>query len=727
MAPLITGGSLIQSTFGAGPPHNLEAVVGRRLPDGAYDIQHYWLSLRQPDAEWQRGATISSVASGPASLCQRPGPGNGNFEAAVLEGGGVAHYWLDNSVSGPRPWHRVPGFAAPGADGPGAVVANRQNGNLELVAQHGRHVVHHWFDRTAWRRGPTISTKASGAPSLIHSDYDHLEVLVLEDDHLILYWFDGTNWRDGGIATLAGDGPASLVQGGYGAAPHFNFELAVPRGDALVTYWRDNQRSPDLPWRPAGLATWGAGPVHAVSLCSADYGNGRTWLHALSQEGTSIYHLYRPHLGANNLRWTRTKCIRLDDQAGVDVDTARPRSRRVAQVTGDRDLQAGGPTLSQSLSTSGVRGTDLGVSVHHRNRHLLLFGDTHWNDPARITLDSIAEVMPFGIPPPTVRLHGSPLRIVGGGTTDREYDVPLDGFSLLGQLFVFFSSNHFDHGQVMGRSVLARAIDPNVPIDPKARDRTLDFQFLTTFSNWRFVNTTVQLVPAASVAGFGRAGHVLLIWGSGGYRADDLRLAAMELQDPVVFSLLLDHAEFPVHMLGTRYFAGMCGASPLWSARESDARPVLWPCALGELSVRWVPELERYLLLAMTGPEDPLGAAVWLRVSRFPWGPWSRRRQVFDWVADGMGLRDVNLDGAPDRERQFIHDANAVPPDNVGDCIFPHQCASGGGAYAPYLFGVSGQGETVTLHFTLSTWNPYQVMMMEHTVTLPEVAELEHP
>jgi len=242
---------------------------------------------------------------------------------------------------------------------------------------------------------------------------------------------------------------------------------------------------------------------------------------------------------------------------------------------------------------------------------------------------------------------------------------------------------------------------------------------LTTFSDYRFINVALQLRPAATVPGFGGSGQVLLIWGSGAYRADDLRLAVIDLRDPALWSLLLDRETFPVGLLGTRYYTGSCGGMPLWSAHEVDARPLLWPGALGELSVRWVPELERDVLMAMSSPEDPIGAAVWMRTARQPWGPWSARRQVFDWVQDGMGYR------RPDRAGKFIHDASVIPDDHRGDCIFDPQCGSGGAAYAPYLHDVRRIGERVTLRYTLSTWNPYQVMLMSHDMSMPDLQALE--
>jgi hypothetical protein len=715
---LITGGSLIQSTFGGAGRHNLEAVITR--PNGQlFDLRHYWRDMSVPDKGWQQGALIAFKVMGPAALCQRHDHDNvpGNFEAVVPMSGGMAHFFLDNSQSGNRPWIPVAGFAAPGADGPGAILENRTNSNLELVALEGRNLVHYWFDMQAWRRNTVITSRATGAPAIIQSDYDnHLEVVVPEDGNLALYWFDGSVWRPGGILAVAGDGPAGFVQGRYGEDPHRNFEVVVPRGDTLMLYWRENNRE-NIPWRPGGVATWGAGPVRAAALCSTDIGDG--WLHAITQEGTSIYNLYRHRLG-DGFRWMRGSCIRLDDTAACDIDPQHQRSGKMAQVTGQPDAQHPQTnTLSNSRTVSGIHGTDLGVTVEHADRRFLLFGDTHWDNGGWITLDSIAEVHPQPDPNrPNVVMHGSPLHITGGPVTQDVYDVPLDAFSLGGDLYLFFSSDHFQDDKVMGRSVLTRALNPNVPIDGDARNNPLEYQLLTTFSSYRFINVSVQLRPASTVPGFGKDGQVLLVWGSGAYRADDLRLALIDLRDPAILSYLRDDRTFPVDYLAVRYLTGMCGDTPLWSLREVDARPVLWPAALGELSVRWVPAIERYVLMGMTGPEDPLGRAVWMRTARNPWGPWSRRRQVFDWWLDGVGRRNP-----VDRSGQFIRDPEGGNP--VGDCIFPEQCNSGGGAYAPYLHEVHLLRGVATFRYLLSTWNPYQVMLMNHTVGLDQLRALE--
>jgi hypothetical protein len=220
------------------------------------------------------------------------------------------------------------------------------------------------------------------------------------------------------------------------------------------------------------------------------------------------------------------------------------------------------------------------------------------------------------------------------------------------------------------------------------------------------------------VPGFGNEGSLLMVWGSGAYRADDLRLAMIDLRDPAVWSYMVDSRPFPVGALGVRYFTGLCGALPLWSFREDDARPLCFPAALGELSVRWRSEIDRYIHLNMSGPEDPIGPAVWMRTAPNPWGPWSRRRQVFDWWLDGVGRRNPG-----DRRNQFIRDPEGGA--DVGDCIFPEQCNSGGAAYAPYLYDVRVSGDMVTFQYLLSTWNPYQAMLMRHDAPLEELRALE--
>lgn len=187
---------------------------------------------------------------------------------------------------------------------------------------------------------------------------------------------------------------------------------------------------------------------------------------------------------------------------------------------------------------------------------------------------------------------------------------------------------------------------------------------------------------------------MLAVWGSGSYRAGDLRLA------------VLDPESAAGGRPRVRYWAGLSASGqPRWSEREADARPLLHPSALGEVSVRWVPEAGRFLFLGCSGPEDPIGLSVWLRTAEAPWGPWSPRHRLLDWAARGMWFDDPYS--------RFIK-ALGDGTDPVGDRIFRVQADMTGAAYAPFFFDARADGGELVLRYTLSTWNPYQVVLMAH-------------
>ncbi len=557
-------------------------------------------------------------------------------------------------------------------------------------------------DRPAWWTPP-------GAPH-------RLEAVIGSDNGdgtlTIHHWFRGqrrpdSGWMRGDAISRAALGPATVGQRGRAGTAGHELVAWVPEADGVIGYaWAVNAAQPNR-WRrlgplacppatrpvwdgPSDAREWGSGTVVAVATAATRL--ARSWVQALVQVDGSLYHLHR-QVRPEGVQWMRHACLWLADHEPV-LD-ARERSTKVAQVSGERDSQPGGlgRTLSASESRSGVRGTDLGVRLDHGGRTFLLFGDTHWSGrPWLGTRDAIAEVLDPGAELPDVRFHGAPLRLHGGRTTMREYDVPLDTFSLDGELYAFFTSNHFRRQQPMGRSVLARADASDLAIDPAQRRRPIGFRFLATFSDHRFINVSVQ-----------RRGEWLWLWGTGTYRADDVRLARVNLRSPGLGDALRRGDALPF-LTAVEYWAG----EGRWSPVESDAVPLLTPGALGELSVRWVPAIGRYLMLTMAGPHDPAGAAVLLRSAAEPWGPWSPRMRLLDWIADGMH--------PPELARRFIR-ASTDGSDPVGDAVFRQQASSTGAAYAPYLFDARPDGDGVSLRYTLSTWNPYQVVLMRHRLS----------
>ena len=702
-------------------PGLLHALV--RDADGG-GARHYERAQDRPDRGWARGDLVSPDAVAPGALVVT----RGVLHAFVPEPDGIAHHVRaalprraagEGHTTDPNTWNRR-GVIAPGSAVAAAVVAGRP-----VVAIEDAEGVTVWgHGEGAWVAGPAFegacrpALAAKGARGRLGGG-ERLGLLVEHDGALHLHESAATTGERSaeGCASdrpglrfrppraalaSAGTAPAALVVDGDG------WLVAVPTGEAVATY---RVRAGGA--QPHATLTWGAGRVDGIALLA-----GRNPEALTSEDGAVFQHRRHQTTG-----WMRTNCLRLHDDAAYTVE---PDSTKLAQVSGDVDTQPvreGGPraTLSRSQSTAGVLGTDLGVRISHRNRDFLLFGDTHWHRrPWLTTRDAIAEVTPTGPRPglPGFVFHGAPLRLRGSGATMREYDVPLDGFSLGDDFFAFFTSDHFARGQVMGRSVLARASDPTLTIDPRARLRGVTFDVLGTFSTRHFLNVSVQPVPAASV-GFAGAGDVLLLFGAGSYRAGDLRLAVLDPRPDAVrhtlasvgprwwakaFPLLGRIDDRPLD-LGVRYFAGLVDGQPTWSDREADARPLLHPGAFGEVSVRWVPEVGRFLLLGASGPEDPIGFAITLRTATTPWGPWSPRHRLLDWIARGMWFDDPYS--------RFIK-AHGDGTDPVGDRIFRGQADATGAAYAPYFFDARRDGDDLVLRYTLSTWNPYQVVLMEH-------------
>ena len=96
--------------------------------------------------------------------------------------------------------------------------------------------------------------------------------------------------------------------------------------------------------------------------------------------------------------------------------------------------------------------------------------------------------------------------------------------------------------------------------------------------------------------------------------------------------------------------------------------------------------------------DNPRG--VKLRTADQPWGPWSDFQNLFEpWIDNGYC--------------NFIHvNWNNSNCDNVHD---PGREYEWGGEYGPYQFEklATGNDTSTTIYYTMSTWNPYTVVLMK--------------
>jgi hypothetical protein len=351
-------------------------------------------------------------------------------------------------------------------------------------------------------------------------------------------------------------------------------------------------------------------------------------------------------------------------------------TEKIAQLTGDFDRARGEPTRSLTHTRAGVLATDLGSSFLHKGRLVFLFGDTWGWAHER---DTIA----FADPAPAEQLEldflkaddGTYLPIHVPGIDLGAFCVPSYGISLNGRIYVAFTTNVA--GRIMSRSVLIRSDDDGRTWEP-LYDLARDDPDTPNFEG-RFVNVA-----------FARdADDTLWMWGSGEYRKSHLHLARIRpdaIEDVTAW----------------RYFAGSTtDGEPLWSTDQSAAAPLFEHPVIGELSCAWIPSLERWILLYNSA--DPRGIV--LRESPSPTGPWSEPIILFDpWADGGYGV--------------FMH----VPHDfrRLDDVHDPGRENDWGGEYGPYLIPAlsTGTPDRTEIVFTMSVWNPYQVVLMRGIVGL---------
>lgn len=365
----------------------------------------------------------------------------------------------------------------------------------------------------------------------------------------------------------------------------------------------------------------------------------------------------------------------LSAQQSTKVHYVPGSSRKICQLTGEIDRERQQPTLNQTESRFGVRGTDLGSSFEHNGRVYFLFGDTigrHGGDSIAFSEDADPEdcvALQFVTGPDGLYL---PPRVPG--IRLGAFEVPTGGFSHNGKMYVFFTTDHSEQ-KVMGRSILARS-----------RDNAQSFEYLYDVSRDKFINIAPVIVNNAEVPGLPDSqGQGLLLWGSGTYRKSDPYLAYIPL------NAVEDRQAL-------RYFAGLepNSVQPRWSTNELEAVPLFAHPCIGELSVAWNPFLRKWLMLYNCG--NPRG--INFRVADQPWGPWSSAQVLFHPWEDNGYCHFMHVSWAS-RRCDSVHD--------------PGRENEWGGEYGPYLIARYTKGDEMrtTIYYVMSTWNPYNVVLMK--------------
>ncbi len=347
-------------------------------------------------------------------------------------------------------------------------------------------------------------------------------------------------------------------------------------------------------------------------------------------------------------------------------------TRRICQVTGDYDPK-GLPHINNTALWGAV-GTDLGIPVEHRGKLYIFFGDVAEFDdatPIAYTTDRDPEPHGFRLIPILRDGPGTsfrPFNVRGLTTTDHlgRNETPTGAFSYHGRLYVFVVT-----GDDKPVSSLTSSTDPANDFDLHHHISDANGKFWQ-ISPWVLDNADWPGLPSDTVDG-------ALLWGQAGH---SVYLAWMELdpdQDPSA---------------ALKYYAG---PKMPWSERDSDAVPLFSVPSITQLSVAWVPQARRWLMLYSRAFWDLPRESIVCRVAKTPW----------DW-SDEITIFDPDRDGAFTR---YMHE----PGHDDGLDLRPPRSGSGW-AYAPFLLNRytrwDSRKRTATIYYLMSTNAPYQVMLM---------------
>jgi hypothetical protein len=748
--PLGTGaGCIIQSRFGTelGGPGNFETVVQQ-----GPQLVHYWRGNADPaHFVWHKGQVVSSAATGPGCIIQSDG---GNLEVVVQEGSRLRHYWHDSSQP-TSAWHAGLLFGTNVTSGPSIIQSDfisGGHGRFEVVVREGTSLVHYWHDSTVWsnpwNRGGTITTSAASGGSLIQSDFrsgthGNFEVLVQEGDHISHLWHDNNlvaNPWNRALTFGSGSGVSgapSLIQGGFVSGGHGNLEAVVRQGSRLVHWWHDSGL-PTAPWNqardivtsvntppPLSPSVNSSGSLIRSTLGASATNPGNFEVVVLVERpATPPYSRVRGGLTDFNLvhywhdnsgsgPWARAQAV-----------TYRGRSEKVCQLTGYLDEENSTiPTSNTGLANVGF--VDLGYPVDDGATLRMYFGDTV-DDIGGHALDETGLDDTVGwstdIPAPTWSrclglniVTASPGQkaspVVKPHAPDRTrflqglFNVPASGFRVGGTRYMLFWTDHCRKDMrrgvcedpsgvtgvdTIGRTALTRATS----------ETTFDEKF-TLPAPFHYAGAAVN-TNTVSGTGLPAGQQGVYVYGVDRYRLGYPYLAFVPegtVETPGTWKYYkgLDAA-------GAPQFDTIDKATRLYTTGDLPSNGIGLPGCLGEMHVSWVgPPLSRWLMVYncedVNGPD-----VIKARVAPAPWGPWSEPTEIFHPDTDGGWCRFMHHNVTP------ACDALVGGPTEIDPESQPY-----GPAVLSRYNAATANG--VELTFVMSTWIPYQVVVMRTELT----------
>lgn len=369
-----------------------------------------------------------------------------------------------------------------------------------------------------------------------------------------------------------------------------------------------------------------------------------------------------------------------------EVNYVEGSTEKIVQLVGDFDNQRQQATANLTNTNYSLWGTDLGVPFKHKGKIWVLFGDVPGTDrdPIAFTEDEDPEDgidLTFLANP-----NGTYRPITIPGISQGAFEVPTEGLGIGDNMYVFHTTDG------MSRSVLA-----------KSEDDGQNFTLINPdYSSDHFINISIVEVNNTDWPGLPLpTDKGLVIFGSGDYRKSDVRMAfqaSSDIEDKNSIQYLSGWDELQ---------------KPLWSPKEEDAIALFNQPCVGEFSVAFNPFIQKWILL-YNCDLSPYPRGILFRTANNPWGPWSEAQKLFDPWTDNGYCHYMHVSWDFD-QCDSVHD--------------PGRAHEWGGEYGPYLFEdlTTGNDSITTLYYTLSTWNPYTVVLMKSVLFKEIKTNLREP
>ncbi len=420
-------------------------------------------------------------------------------------------------------------------------------------------------------------------------------------------------------------------------------------------------------------------------------------------------------------------------------------TQKVCQLTGDIDWETGRPTANQTLKNFGLDAVDLGYPVEHNGKVIFLFGDAwpppHGGGPLAEVIpdDAVGETTQTEPPTPEKCIDLLVHNKVAGGkkaffpatingpvkVKQGFFNVPSGGVSVKGALYAFFWTDHCSPPAKL-------APNPEHPLErPAPQGKCPESNELNSIGRGVLARSEdgghffSDVVPMPEGFVYSIAVNANTQRGL----PPDQNLGVYIFSVPRYRASVPYMAFVPIDTFadpGTwRFFAGLTpDGKPKWVSR-SEWKPgpdkqIYTPVNpagynVGEFSITWNVPLHTWLM--MYGGMGPGGPSVVVRVAPAPWGPWSFPATLLG-PADHPGCKlTMTAEGCGSRRDYW-------PGRRRGDKYQP------GGFYAPFVINryTRPEGEhRATIYWTLSTWNPYEVDIMNATIELPADAGFPTP